>query len=81
MKIISYTDINGKKCYADVEKFAATMSERIVEDPTHPDEARMIWYTKVKSRRRLYSRLRRPRRNQPKNSNSFRGNVGCIVTL
>ena len=27
MKIISYTDINGKKCYADVENFAATMSE------------------------------------------------------
>ena len=47
MKIISYTDINGKKCYADVENFAATMSERIVEDPTHPDEARMVWYTKV----------------------------------
>ena len=47
MKIISYTDINNKKCFADVSQFVATMSERIVQDPTHPDEARMIWYTKV----------------------------------
>jgi hypothetical protein len=46
MKIISYTDPNGKKCYADVSQFACIMTEH--NPPRHdmpPPEHE--WLTKV----------------------------------
>ena len=46
MKIISYTDPNNKKCYADVSQFACIMTERapLIPDMPPPEHE---WLTKV----------------------------------
>jgi hypothetical protein len=46
MNIISYTDPNNQKCYADVSNFVCTMTDRT---PHHPDdhEPENEWITRV----------------------------------
>lgn len=46
MKIISYTDPNNQKCYADVTNFVAMMTDRT---PQHPDDPTPDheWLTRV----------------------------------
>tara|TARA_B100000212_G_scaffold69943_1_gene49071 strand:+ start:27565 stop:27804 length:240 start_codon:yes stop_codon:yes gene_type:complete len=46
MKVISYTDPNGKKGYANVENFVCTMTDRTPMPPDAP-KTQPEWITKI----------------------------------
>ena len=49
MKVISYTDPNGKKAYANVENFVCTMTDRTPQPPDHNGNPLGLpeWTTKI----------------------------------